>query len=197
MIITDKKLIYFHIPKCAGKSVEKLFLGKPQANPHNRDWALRQQVVKGKHSNFYKFTIVRNPIDRTLSIYNYYLNGGNKGKSDKKIQDYFKKTDINKFISELKDLQGEIISKHMLGAQHRWVYHKGHLLLNTVLLFDDLPDNINYLISKYKLKGTFPHLNKSQKKVGFEDLTIKSIKKLKIYYKKDFELIKRVRQGDL
>lgn len=197
MIIEDKKIIYLHIPKCAGKSVEKYFLGKPQINPHNRDWAVRKQLAKGKYKDFYKFTVVRNPIDRVISVYNYYLKGGNKAKSDKVIQSKLQKMDLNLFISELENLQGKVISKHMLGNQERWVYHKGKLLLTHIILFEDLPEDIEILGKKYGIMDPFPHINKSKKQVGYEDLTIRSLKKLKQYYKIDFKLIKKVRNGDL
>jgi hypothetical protein len=72
MILPDKKIIFIHIPRTGGSSVEKYFNFK-----FSSDWKPKtaQHLTLEEYSNHYdldkyfKFTIVRNPWDRLISWY--------------------------------------------------------------------------------------------------------------------------------
>jgi|TARA_Y100000310_G_scaffold337028_1_gene423059 hypothetical protein len=75
MIIDKEKLIFIHIPKNAGTSVEIFFMAderKPEAGKHAEKHDTIE-MIKNKFSNEYetykKFAIVRNPYDRMVSWY--------------------------------------------------------------------------------------------------------------------------------
>ena len=84
MNISDKyKLIFFHYPKCAGKSVVDA-LGIKTSDKTNLESGMRQTIGWGvdyynwnnliypeKWNTYKKFTIVRNPWDRIVSLYNF------------------------------------------------------------------------------------------------------------------------------
>ena len=84
MNISDKyKLIFFHYPKCAGKSVVDA-LGIKTSDKTNIESGMRQtigygvdyynwnsQIYPEKWNTYKKFTIVRNPWDRAVSLYNF------------------------------------------------------------------------------------------------------------------------------
>ena len=68
-MISDKhKLIFIHIPKCAGCSIEKIF----NSSMMDHQTALE---IKSKHAekwnSYFKFTIVRNTWERLVSIYHF------------------------------------------------------------------------------------------------------------------------------
>lgn len=71
MILKEKKIIFIHAPRTSGTSIEKSILnGKlvPDTMKHLR----ASQFKKMFHEDwdkFYKFTIVRNPWDRVISMY--------------------------------------------------------------------------------------------------------------------------------
>jgi len=84
MNISDKyKLIFFHYPKCAGKSVVKALDIKTsdKTNIESRIrqtvalgfdyWYWNQKIYPDKWNNYIKFTIVRNPWDRLVSLYHF------------------------------------------------------------------------------------------------------------------------------
>jgi len=84
MNISDKyKLIFFHLPKCAGKSVVNA-LGVTNSDKTNLEaglrqttglgidyWYWNQKIYPEKWNTYRKFTIVRNPWDRMVSLYHY------------------------------------------------------------------------------------------------------------------------------
>ena len=84
MNISDKyKLIFFHLPKCAGKSVTNV-LDIKTSDKTNEVSGLKQTIALGfdivnwnqqiypqKWDNYMKFTIVRNPWDRVVSLYHF------------------------------------------------------------------------------------------------------------------------------
>lgn len=72
MILNDQKIIFVHVPKCAGTSIESLFY----ANAIDKDvpgkhLTFREYRQKRKFKNFSYFTFVRNPWDRAVSYYCY------------------------------------------------------------------------------------------------------------------------------
>ena len=84
MNISDKyKLIFFHLPKCAGKSIISALDIKTN-DETNIQSGLRQTIAMGfdyaywnnfiypdKWENYTKFTIVRNPWDKLVSLYHF------------------------------------------------------------------------------------------------------------------------------
>lgn len=70
MITHDFKIIFVHIPKCAGRSICDIFnqrfdhyIANYYATEMKRFW-----------DNYHKFTIIRNPFDRMVSLYVYIMN---------------------------------------------------------------------------------------------------------------------------
>ena len=72
------KLIFFHIPKCAGVSVRRAIGIDKSKNlfPHkNVSTALaidvRYSTDDEIYNSYHKFSIVRNPFERMLSLYSF------------------------------------------------------------------------------------------------------------------------------
>ena len=95
MISIKHNIIFIHIPKCAGQSIENIFLkdlgltwqerhplllrprtGKEKgperlAHLYAEEYFKFGFISKEAYDKFFKFTIIRNPIDRFLSEINY------------------------------------------------------------------------------------------------------------------------------
>jgi hypothetical protein len=76
----ERKILYIHIPKCAGTSVVDALFGQRIGN-HQTLALLRLAFTAKEFQEFYKFTFVRNPWDRMVSTY-YYLRDGGKSRKD-------------------------------------------------------------------------------------------------------------------
>ena len=69
MIIPERKVIFIHIPKTAGTSIEKYFNSdKPQCLKHDVIKDIKIKFPK-EYNSYAKFTVVRNPYDRMVSWY--------------------------------------------------------------------------------------------------------------------------------
>ena len=71
MILKEKKIIFVHAPRTSGTSIEKSILnGKlvPDTMKHLRASQFKK-MFNEEWDKFYKFTIVRNPWDRIISMY--------------------------------------------------------------------------------------------------------------------------------
>ena len=91
MISHKHKCIFIHIPKCAGTSVEVNFSNK---HSNHCPVAVFARKYPRKFKNYFKFSFVRNPFDRLVSVYAYYVNGGNKSKHDEPIAHEYRKVNF-------------------------------------------------------------------------------------------------------
>ena len=91
MICHRRKLIFIHLPKCAGTSVEVAFTGKGwhegdlRGEQHLTAKETRELYGDDTYSAYFKFAIVRNPWDLLIA---YYLWGcwGLRGHADRTLK---------------------------------------------------------------------------------------------------------------
>ena len=75
MLLLDKKLLFIHIPKCAGSSIELFFAGRDwtEINAKTKHLTAREAVkLYGQETwdKCFTFSVVRNPWARFLSFFN-------------------------------------------------------------------------------------------------------------------------------
>ena len=115
MILRDKEIVFVHIPKNGGTSIEDALFppvvdrnlgehlwGRP--NPHQTGGMQHLQAIKIKelvgrdlYDRCFKFSIVRNPWDRAISMYMYH----------------HKRYDLQKFLG----IQDRSLFRRLLGRQ--------------------------------------------------------------------------------
>ena len=73
MILPKHKVIFVHIPKTGGTSIERFFGAKQFARTgkHASVSNLRQAVGADAWNHYFKFSFVRNPWDRMVSYFNW------------------------------------------------------------------------------------------------------------------------------
>lgn len=91
MICHKNKLIFIHLPKCAGTSIETAFTGKSWSQgallheQHLTAAGARETYGADVYDSYFKFSVVRNPWDLLVA---YYLWGcwGLRGRADTRLK---------------------------------------------------------------------------------------------------------------
>jgi hypothetical protein len=184
------KLIFIHIPKNAGISIEESLFGAKVGHKTIRQF---ESHDKKKYVNYFKFTIVRNPYDRLVSAF-YFLKKGGRNSKDK---DWAEKNlkgieDFEQFLYLLKnkDFANVILKWQHFTPQYKYLINSSNEVnLDFVLKFENLESDFQKLTQRINFKSMkLEHKNKSKRKNWSEYYNPET--KLIIYelYRKDFEL---------
>lgn len=217
MISHLHRTIFVHIPKCGGQSIETSFLNdlglswrtraplllRPNTEPDNgppflahltaEEYTRHFYVSQELFDSYYTFSVVRNPISRLISIYNYLPIKFN----DKKI-------DFERFIFDWIPGQFRLATQYeedrhnypgrfwfvrpqadyVLGAD-------GVQLVKDLFLLDDLSDHFEQIKAKSNLHSDLPHINKSTPVLDSSALRNDHVSFIADIYRRDFELIGR------
>ena len=70
-----KKILFCHIPKCSGTTINKTFEDLPN-DKYNFHWYIHKILLYdlNKYIDYYKFSIIRDPIKKLISLYFYQTN---------------------------------------------------------------------------------------------------------------------------
>ncbi len=206
MIDHKNKIIFIHIPKCAGSSVEILFGVKPKkydVPDYERlvGWCPKRKIhlqhatakqlleldlVKEEiWSSYKKFSIVRNPFDRCISDYFWIM-------SSTGIRDSFRNFLLKKgkFLKVLNDrTTPEYRGDHLL-PQNEYIYINNKLVVDHLLRFEELKEGFPNLMETLGFpKRELPKTNKSKKiyKHYSHFYNSKDINIIEYIYKNDLE----------
>jgi hypothetical protein len=182
------KLIFIHIPKCAGSSFMNAYLGYQLGHLSAADYFFHKPL-------FYKratvFTICRNPVQRFVSAYEH-LERLTLWQSPEiemvrsKIQECG--NDINAFILNL-EKNSFILDYPWFRPQHHYVMVKGFVAVDKVFKQEDMDEDFTP-IQRYlgiELPVT-KKINVNPEKKDRQELTREAIRKLEEIYQKDFTL---------
>ena len=183
------KTIFIHIPKTAGTSLVKSIYGDVSAEGHRR-MSFYEDIFTNKLTKYFKFCFVRNPYDRLYSSYKFLQKGGMNKHDEKAFEMHLKKhTDFEDFVLNglTKELMNEII--HFIPQTNFICNDKGLVLVDFIGKFENIKKDIVTLEEKLNLEIILPHLNSNKKDNYINVYTYKMMKKVKEFYKNDFEIL--------
>lgn len=241
--MTNIKDIYFiHIPKTAGTSLEDIFynnggcIGTCYFNKHkynnsivkNRKYKyislhhiplqfIKESFVTNIIDNYTIFCVVRNPYERIISDFKFWIEFHNqrKGKQNLKKNEYFllkqiKKLyqndyninpqNLNKFIKNIlnhKDLY-TLLDGHFIPMMEYILIKKNNtlsVLPQNILKMENLNKDFNNFIKQYNLNIPLNIINKKKHNITSTKLSIKDLDKQSLnlinnIYANDFKFLK-------
>lgn len=222
MISTFHKTIFVHIPKCGGQSIEHLFLNAlgltwderiqltMRANPdpslgpprlaHLRaeEYVSADYISSADYNEFFKFSVVRNPTSRLLSVYNYlglkrfHLKGKQSdGQSPLSFDDFVMKWVPQQFELGANGIVSQNKRRHwfwFIRPQTDYVCDQsGNLLVDRLYRLESMQECFSDLSERFGFERAGKHTNVSQKRVTQSDLTSQHLEVIANLYGSDFD----------
>jgi hypothetical protein len=190
MILHDKRLVFFHVPKVAGTSIERAIYDKPwDTQVFNRDlfvgwhdeYGYTQHATYEQMANFYnlrdyfKFCFVRNPWDRMVSAYCYAV----------RVQGY-----DGEFTEFVAGAYGLVITKsyrpgHHVAPQLDYISH-----IDFIGRYERLQEDWQVVAGRYGFAKTLQHCNRSRRQHYGHYYTDKTERLVAAMYEEEIELFK-------
>lgn len=181
----SKKIIFVHIPKTAGISVSKAIFGDVSLEGH-RSIMFYKNILNEDFSEYFTFSVVRNPWDRLYSAFKFLEKGGINIHDRNAYEQYLKEyKDFEEFV--INGLNKKMIYEIMhFIPQSEFICSKdGKIDVNYIARFENLKDDISKLSEKINNPIELDHHN-SNKKVSYKEIyTSDMIKKVEEIYKMD------------
>lgn len=200
------KILFIHIPRTGGSTVEKCFNMYRNANMlygrkviNNKLYALQHltfsEHIKLKYvsrmDEYFKFAFVRNPWDRLLSAYSFQCRNGKKFDFSTFISvsyEYIKEKRFLLSVNEYDTLKQKYgISLVHVIPQINFIRHKDYEL-DFVGKFENFKTDLKYILDLFNINCNIPNVNKSKHKHYSKYFTDKMIDMVNEMYKEEIEL---------
>jgi len=190
MINFEKKIIFSHPQKSGGSSISLLLGDNSSDYKHIKHGNLGEIIKEVEElgfssSDFFKFSVVRNPWERYFSWYKYeieyrlfkILKDENADPKDKNIALQRLKTPFAEFIKKLISVHGSLSIK-------RFFCIEDDFALDSVIRFENLNEEIVQILPKLKLEAgiKMPHIMKTTGNTSnYQEVYNKDLKELIAY----------------
>lgn len=181
------RCIFIHVPKAAGTSIRS-HLGAFSKVRDHFGYDIYQAANPVRFEKYFKFSFVRNPWDRAVSVYEYLRNGGN-GKSDQALADQVNEyRDFCEFANDMLTTEGLHLNK-LLRPQFTFLVNpNGQLMVDFLGRFENLETDYQRVLDKLNLRGSIQHLNKGRPRDYRNFYDSKTAELIGRVYKLDAEL---------
>jgi hypothetical protein len=181
MFCDKKKLIFVHIPKNAGTSLSSVLSG-PNQFLIDKPWSSYKEYYKTKWDEYTTFSVVRNPLDRFISLFKYIRM--NNWFRHPILLNYCKnETSINEFVRIIENTDN-FLDIPILLPQSYFICRENTVMVDKLIRYK----NIDKELEKINLYN-IPKLNESIiQNHRLVELESNSISTLKQMYEKDFNI---------
>jgi len=135
----ERNLIFIHINRCAGTSIERFFGWKGDHKTvldHVKDLGWKN------FESHYSFAFVRNPWDKMLSMYQHNLDGGANARRSQAVNDF----EFNTWLVKLTEL--DLWNKLRYTNQVNWLRYRGKTRVDFVGRFERLATDWRRLLKE-------------------------------------------------
>jgi hypothetical protein len=184
-----KGFLFLHIPKTGGTSIISLSPGNSLGHRKMKDLIFSRALKEEELDKFFKFCVIRNPLERIVSLYDCLKTDGSFH------EEKYSWKRLNRIVSEYPTFKEfaknikEVEKKYLVDIAPFSDYFlvDGKVMVDKIIEIRDLDSEFKEISRRYKLPG-LPHLNKSIKrgywKTRYDTETLDIIYN---YYKKDFD----------
>ena len=185
-------LMFVHIPKCAGISLNYTLYGN-KGGGHSCSLEYKLFFSSRNYNKLFKFAVVRNPIDRVFSAYQFLKNGGrndwDKNFAERTVNKYLNFED---FVLHWLDEQNIYDGIHFV-PQFEFVCDlDGDVIVDHLVHYERLEEEYIDIIrpkAKCQLPAKLSRKNITKRIEKKEMHSQSVIDKIRRIYKKDFELL--------
>lgn len=180
--------VFVHVPKCGGKTViNDLYNLQAHEGFGHAGIAFYQAILGPKRfEDFFKFAIVRDPLDRCRSGFYFLKSGGFGTQDDLAVADTFKDHSFASFVldGQLERMTDEHI---IFKPQTNFITDvQGEIAVDRILRFQNFEAEFQQVLKDLGQPNTVSHLNKTKgSKMTRPDEDV--CQKLKVVYAKDYE----------
>lgn len=159
---------FIHVPKTAGRFISKSLKGKVNYYGH-----APLSVILERHDKVKSFAVVRHPLDRFVSAYNFNQLG-----KPEEINDYIEVLTKNPFY--------RFVCKHHnhFYTQEHFVCHNGKMAVDEIFKFEQIDIAFDWIFEHTKVQLERKEVNTDYRRI----LNRKSREFLTFIYKRDFDL---------
>lgn len=184
--------VFVHIPKSAGTSILKGLSNGDQIYRDHCNWFDFYRANKVKFSNYFKFTVVRDPFDRIVSTYEYLKKGGNQAE-DLFFMDLFALNNLTFEEFVLEYLDEVKIHEHVLfKPQYLFIFdYKYDLKVDFIAKFENIDADYALICNKLGIKKSkLVKENSSPRQLDVNCYKRKNVaNRVASLYRKDYELL--------
>lgn len=200
-IKTQKRFIFISNAKCASTSIEAVLekyshivIKDPPYLKHmsylemvdNFDFLFSKSGFEP--NTFYKFAIIREPIDWIVSWFNYRSREELKNSAHKDRGTYLGNVTFDDYINRIEE-------DWVKNQSDRFIDRQGKNAMDFMIRYENLEKDFQYVMNQIGIDETIiiPHKNKSHNvRITSKNISEKSINKIKVYFKQDYDFIKNL-----
>ena len=166
MISHKYKVLFFHIPKTGGTSLEdalEMRINQDGCAGRHDCRGIKGKEIYSENWDYLKFSFVRNPWDRVVSIYQYYKHGTEPENWEFRTDDKILEPTFKEFIFGVRNESHRLYS--LVGLpQKDWLFDQdGNQLVDFIGRFEKYSDDVNKLFQKIGCNKQIGHARKSKR----------------------------------
>ncbi|MFZ5965192.1 sulfotransferase family 2 domain-containing protein [Thalassococcus sp. BH17M4-6] len=187
-VMRRHKSVFIHIPRTGGTSIWASLGATPYWRQHE-PWHTYAAANPRRFKDYWKFAIVRDPVDRAYSAYKYLEGGGNK-KSDipaaTRVRAY---RGFDEFLREGL-LNGGFGSSWLFLPQTFFIFDQDdNLRVDYIGRFEDMNATYEEVYSRLKCRSEKQMTLNVRRKEGYEPVSAESKDVLRMIYSRDYRLL--------
>ncbi|WP_336367058.1 sulfotransferase family 2 domain-containing protein [Marinobacter sp. C2H3] len=185
--VEDSGVLFIHVPKAGGVSVSQALYGCEIGHRRAVDYLAANKEL---YSSLKKFSIVRHPLDRAYSAYNYLKKGGMpKYKADAEFSKFINRfPSFDAFVFDWLSKPGKVNCYiHFLPQTHFVTDFSGKLLVDKLGKLEHLDALLAELQTDWRLDLQVEHLNASRTSDSGPAVCHETVQLLQSIYQSDYE----------